>query len=127
MHADQFLFRHPRRIAAALIALTLAAATAVLWTHTSPGWWVLLLFGLGPDIAGLLSIERGLDRGQMSPRAVPVYNLLHRPVVPIVLGGLAAASLVPAALLVGALVWGFHIALDRTLGYGLRTPDGRQR
>jgi hypothetical protein len=28
---------------------------------------------------------------------------------------------------VGALVWGFHVCLDRAVGYGLRTPDGFQR
>jgi hypothetical protein len=28
---------------------------------------------------------------------------------------------------IGALTWGFHIALDRAVGYGLRTSDGYQR
>jgi hypothetical protein len=30
-------------------------------------------------------------------------------------------------LLVGALVWGFHVCFDRAVGYGLRTRDGLQR
>ena len=67
-------------------------------------------------------------RGQMPSRAVPAYNALHRvcgPDRPRPARG-ASASCRPA-LLVGALVWGFHIFLDRALGYGLRTPDGFQR
>jgi len=28
---------------------------------------------------------------------------------------------------IGALAWMLHIALDRALGYGLRTPDGFRR
>jgi len=28
---------------------------------------------------------------------------------------------------IGGLAWAFHIALDRSLGYGLRTADGFQR
>ena len=39
----------------------------------------------------------------------------------------AAAGLLPPVLLVGALVWGFHVCFDRAVGYGLRTRDGLQR
>ena len=57
---------------------------------------------------------------------MPAYNALHRISGPIALGLLAAVGILPPAFLVGALVWGFHIFLDRAIGYGLRTPDGFQ-
>ena len=56
-----------------------------------------------------------------------LYNALHRIWGPLLLGLLAAAGVLPPALLVGALVWGFHVFFDRALGYGLRTRDGFQR
>ena len=87
----------------------------------------LLVFGLGPDIAGLLSIEPGLERGRMSPRAVPLYNLLHRPLLPLAFAAVVVLLGLPVSLLLGALAWGLHIAVDRALGYGLRTRDGYQR
>ncbi len=40
---------------------------------------------------------------------------------------LAALGLLPVGFLIGALTWAFHIALDRALGYGLRSSDGHQR
>jgi hypothetical protein len=49
-----------------------------------------------------------------------VYNAVHRFAGPILL------ALVPG-LLVGAVAWALHIAVDRTVGYGLRGPDGFQR
>jgi hypothetical protein len=40
-------------------------------------------------------------RGQLHPRAVPLYNLLHRPIAPVALT--AAAVALDTTLLVGAL------------------------
>ncbi len=56
-----------------------------------------------------------------------LYNALHRIWGPLLLGLLAAAGVLAPVMLVGALVWGFHVFLDRALGYGLRTRDGFQR
>ena len=36
-------------------------------------------------------------------------------------------SITLVAWLVGALAWALHVAIDRAVGYGLRTPDGFQR
>jgi hypothetical protein len=110
--------------AAALLCLAIAA-----FTSTDTGWWVFPMFGLGPDLAFLAGIGQGvpIERGQMPSRAVPLYNALHRLWGPL---ALTAAGLVPAApdwVLVAGLIWGFHVAFDRALGYGLRTADGRQR
>ncbi len=117
-----------RRLGFGLLALMLLAAVVAETMARSTGWWLILAFALTPDLAFVLGGSgRGLVRGQMHPRSVPVYNALHRFGGPVALGVLAAGGLVPAALLVGALTWAFHIAFDRAVGYGLRTPDGFQR
>jgi hypothetical protein len=58
---------------------------------------------------------------------VPLYNLLHRLWAPAALVVAAAAAGLPVGYLVGGLAWGLLIALDRSVGYRLRTPDGFQR
>ena len=116
-----------RRVVATGLAAVLLAAVVVVYAIASPGIRQLVAFGFGPDIAVVLSLEPGLAGGRMSPRAVPFYNVLHRPALPAVLGAAALVGLAPTGLLVGALIWGLHIAVDRTLGYGLRSADGWQR
>jgi hypothetical protein len=84
---------------------------------------ILLFIGFGalPDVALFLGIGRGLQRGQLHPRAVGLYNALHRPWGPV---ALTAAAIVDPVLLAGAAGWAVHIAIDRLAGYRLRTPDG---
>ena len=114
------------RIAYATLAALLGAAIAVeAIMHSS--YWQIAAFGIGPDLALLYGGARDLARGQLHPRAVGAYNLLHRFWGPLALGGAIALGIVPVAFLVGALTWACHIALDRALGYGLRTRDGFQR
>jgi hypothetical protein len=114
------------RPVAVLTAFLLAGIVFEVVKHRT-GYWQLAAFGLGPDAALLLGVGTGLVKGQLHPRAVPLYNLVHRFWGPIAL--LAAASVLPLSLgwLIGGLAWAFHVSLDRTLGYGLRTPDGFQR
>jgi hypothetical protein len=118
-----------RRPSYGVAAAMLIAASVVTFTHVDAGWWVFPVFAVGPDLAFLAGIGQtnGLEKGQLPPRAVPLYNAAHRLWGPLVLGLVAAAGLLPPALLVGALVWGAHVCLDRAVGYGLRTPDGFQR
>jgi hypothetical protein len=80
-----------------------------------------------PDLALLLGAGRGLERGRLHPRAVPAYNLLHRLWGALALGVVAVAAGLSPVWVVGALAWALHVAVDRTVGYGLRTPDGFQR
>jgi uncharacterized protein DUF4260 len=127
-----------RRIAYAALAAALLTASIVVMTHTG-AVWQFFAFGAAPDLALFAGIgeysprgrdslagirpegeTRGLAKGQLHPRAVPLYNGLHRFIGPLVL------AFVPGFLL-GALAWALHIAIDRTVGYGLRTPDGFQR
>jgi hypothetical protein len=114
-----------RRLAyGALTALLLAAAGVVL-VRDGAGWWQFFAFGAAPDLALFLGAGRRLEKGQLHPRAVPVYNALHRYWGP---AALAALSIVlEPGYLVGALAWATHISLDRCVGYNLRTADGFQR
>src|SRR3954471_846942 len=118
-----------RRLAYAGGAIALLVASIAVFVSADAGWWVFPVFVIGPDLAFLAGIgQKGtLVPGQMPSRAVPAYNALHRVWGPLALGLLAVTGLLPPALLVGALVWGLHIFLDRAIGYGLRTPDGFQR
>ena len=90
------------------------------------GLWQFFVFGAMPDIALFLGVGAGLAKGQLHPRAVPLYNTLHHPGGPVAFGVFAVAFL-PAGYLVGAGAWALHIAVDRVAGYGLRTPDGFPR
>jgi hypothetical protein len=107
-----------------LTALLLAAAIAEILRHGG-GWWQFLAFGLGPDLALLLGAGAGLAKGRLHPRAVRLYNALHSYWGPGLLA-LAAIAL-PTGYFVGALAWAFHVSLDRSVGYGMRTRDGFQR
>jgi hypothetical protein len=117
----------PHRALAGLAALALVIAIAVVIARNDTGWWQLIAFGAAPDLAFLLSLSGGLAPGQMHPRAVPAYNLLHRPWGALLLGAASVAGLGGPGLAVAALAWGLHIAVDRLAGYGLRSADGFQR
>jgi hypothetical protein len=115
-----------RRVYAVVAAALLVALTLATIRHEA-GIWQIALFGLGPDLALLAGAGSGLEKGQLHPRAVGAYNLAHRFSAPFALAALAALGLLSPGFFVGALAWAFHIALDRSLGYGSRTRDGFQR
>jgi len=104
------------------LAVALAGATfATVFTRDASGW-VALGFAVMPDIALVAGISSGLEKGQLHPRAVPLYNALHSFVGPIALGVLGVA--LGPTWLAAALAWGMHIAVDRAIGYGMRSPEG---
>src|SRR5712691_11747873 len=111
----------PLRCGYALLAASPLACALFEAVQHSTGWWQLGAFGLGPDLALLCGAGAGLARGQLHPRAVPLYNGLHRFWGPLALVVAASLAALPLGYLVGGLAWACHIALDRTLGYGLRT------
>jgi hypothetical protein len=116
-----------RRAAYAVLTAALLVAIVAAIAAWGTGYWQLAAFLIGPDLALLLGMGRGLEKGQLHPRAVPIYNALHRFWGPAALAALTVLAGLPRGFLVGAAAWAFHIALDRTLGYGLRTRDGFQR
>ena len=97
------------------------------------GVWHAVGFFLMPDVALLYGIARGLAKGQLHPRAVPLYNALHSFFGPALLGVVAVAGAASGVLagdgswIVAALAWAAHIAADRSMGYGFRTAEGFQR
>ena len=103
-------------------ALVGAAALAGAFILAGADAWQTWVFLFLPDVGLLAGISPGLQRGQLHPRAVPLYNALHAPAGPIVL---ALASLVIGIdWFAGALAWAAHIAIDRVFGYRLRTREG---
>jgi hypothetical protein len=128
MHATAIHLPQPwRRLSYAALAAALVGLIVLVYARETVGWWPVVAFGLGPDLPLLLGAGRGLERGQLHPRAVPLYNLVHRFWGPALLGAVALAASLPAAWLVGALAWATHIAVDRAAGYTLRRRDGFQR
>ncbi|MFF9273794.1 DUF4260 family protein [Streptomyces griseosporeus] len=119
------------------LAWALLAAFLLVWTvfeAVKHAGWVIPLALLGfvlPDLSFFVGASGPHQHGQLPAGTVRVYNPLHRPIVPIVV------MAIPAALADGpgdnaapftfGLAWLLHIALDRSLGYGLRTADGWQR
>jgi hypothetical protein len=87
----------------------------------------LLAFGIAPHLTVLVGFGQPHARGQLAPRAVPVFNVAHHPAPPLAVLGLAAAGVLPPLWLVGALVWLGHIVVDWGLGDGRRTGDGTHR
>ena len=100
------------------------AIGVVVAQHAS--WWQLVVFAMAPDLALLVGMSRGLERGQIHPRAVPVYNAVHRYWAPAVLVVITYLVHSPEWLAAG-LAWTAHISFDRSLGFGLRSNEGFQR
>jgi hypothetical protein len=111
--------------------LLLAAAIAEIVLHGGATIWTALLGLVGPDFAFFVGIGRPHEPGRLPRLAVPVYNLLHRPWLPLIVlvvvtvDGQTNAQAAP--YFVGALAWLAHIALDRALGFNLRARDGSIR
>ena len=118
---------HRMRLSYSGVCALLVTVIVVELARRGGGYGQLAAFGPAPDLALVLGVGTGLARGQLHPRAVTAYNLLHRAWGPVALGTLTIAGVLPTAFLIGALAWGLHVALDRALGYGLRTRDGFQR
>ena len=114
------------RTAYAALCAGLVVVIVLELSRRGTGYWQIPAFAIAPDIALVFGAGPGLAKGQLHPRAVGLYNALHRLWGPLVLATLAIASLVPGGYLIGALTWAFHIALDRAIGYGLRSRDGFQ-
>jgi hypothetical protein len=115
------------RLPYATLAVSLLVAILLEAIRHGTGYWQIAVFGLGPDLALFYGAAPSLEKGQLHPRAVALYNLVHRYWLPLGLAALALFGLAPLGYFIGALAWAFHISLDRALGYGLRTRDGFQR
>jgi deazaflavin-dependent oxidoreductase (nitroreductase family) len=101
-------------------------ASAQSTTH-GVGLVPLLAFGIVPHLPALAGIGRPLAPGQLAPRAVPLFNAMHQPALPLAVAVLAAAGALSPFWLVGALAWLSHIVVDWGFAKGLRTRDGYVR
>jgi hypothetical protein len=115
-----------KRLAYAVLGFvaTGLAIGVVVTQHAT--WWQLVVFAIAPDLSLLLGMSSGLQRGQLHPRAVPIYNAVHRYWAPGVLVVITFLLHSPEWLAAG-LAWTAHISFDRSLGFALRTREGFQR
>ncbi|MFC9760021.1 DUF4260 family protein [Streptomyces sp. NPDC056921] len=117
----------------ALLAVFLLAWTVLEMVNHGGGTIPLGIAGfIAPDLTLFVGPAGPHESGQLPRGKVPAYNLVHRPIVPVL--GLVVVPFLPGdgpdanvGLFTIALAWLLHIASDRALGYGLRTADGWQR
>lgn len=94
--------------------------------------WPFLVLVLLPDVALVYGMAPGLEKGQLHPRAVRLYNWLHHPGLGLSLAVIGTALAVVGARAVGiALVcagagWLTHVFADWCLGFGPRDAAGFQ-
>jgi hypothetical protein len=114
----------PRRARAlyAAGAAPFAGAGVALVAVRDTSLVVLLIFAVLPDVAIVGGLGRNLAPGQLHPRAVPLYNALHRFATPAVIA--AVGVFAGPAWVTAAVGWAFHICFDHAVGLGLRTPSG---
>ncbi len=114
-----------RPVGRALSAALGAGALAAVGVLGGFGLWSFWVAFFAPDVALFYDARNaGPDKGQLSPRAARLYNVLHNPplsLIPLAAGAVTGNT--PA--LVAGLAWFTHIALDRALRFGPRRPDGR--
>ena len=111
--------------------MLLAGSAAEMALHGGATIWAGLLGVIGPDLAFLAGIGQPNEPGLLPTRAVPVYNLVHRlwlPVIMLVAVSFDGRSPGQAAPYVAAsLGWLAHISVDRALAFRLRAADGSIR
>ena len=113
---------------AALAVFLLAFIVLEVINHGGSALVSALLSLIAPDLTMFIG-ARSAGNGKLSPKAVPYYNVVHRPWIPLAVlvvysvGGLG--DWVP--IFTAGLGWLAHVALDRAFGYGLRERDGSRR
>lgn len=96
------------RAEATMVAILAIAGYALFGSS----WWLFILLLLVPDLS-MLGYLKGPKIGAIC------YNAAHLYVLPVILFALGWWSGSKLALSLG-LIWIFHIAIDRVLGYGLK-------
>jgi hypothetical protein len=106
------------------LAFASLGAAVLLTIRTGANWWLIPIGLIGPDLSFLAAIGGPAQvDGNMPPRVVRPYNLVHHPAGPAM--ALAVGAALPSgALITLAIAWGSHLLWDRGVGYGLRRADG---
>jgi hypothetical protein len=103
------------RLLLRLEGAALAGAAAVVYLDRDYSLVLAVVLVLAPDLAFL-----GYLAG---PRiGAAAYNALHTTVGPLILGSVGVFGDSRLALEI-ALIWLFHIGVDRAIGYGLKYPS----
>jgi len=95
-------------------SITIAVFAIVLYANLDASWWLFGALILTPDVsllAYLISVKVGSK----------IYNIFHNYSLPLIIATLSFLFSFPFAMEV-ALIWITHIAIDRSLGYGLKFP-----
>jgi uncharacterized protein DUF4260 len=122
-----------KRVAwAALAVFLLAFIVLEVMNHGVSALVAALLLLIAPDLTMFIGIGIGAGaagNGKLSRKAVPYYNLLHRPWIPLAVLVVYSVGVLGdwVPLFTAGLGWLTHIALDRSFGYGLRERDGSRR
>jgi hypothetical protein len=97
-----------------LEAAAVCVASLIAYRQLHGSWLLFALLFLTPDVS-MTGYLAGVRAGAMA------YNAIHTYLGPL---GLAGYSVLRGhrTLLLLALIWIAHIALDRALGYGLKYP-----
>ncbi len=112
----------PARASSVVLLLRLegfavAILTAALYAHTGARWWLFAALWIVPDLSLLAYLA--------SPcRGARTYNAFHTYLLPGILALVALLAHTQGPLVPVALIWANHIAIDRTLGYGLKYAEG---
>ena len=100
------------RVENACVALALIFA----YHHFGAGWGLFALLILAPDLSALGYI--------ISKRVGAIcYNLAHSYTWPAILIALGVFPSGTVATLEIGLIWAAHIAIDRAIGYGLKSQE----
>ena len=128
MTADATAVRPGRRLKARHLWIIPGLAIAIYANGIAAdhdlGLLPLLLFGILPKLPFFLGIGQPTVAGQLPPRAVLLWNVMHHPATPALLLAVALIGLLPAFWTVAGLAWLSHIVVDWGLGDGLRSADG---
>ena len=93
----------------------IAVLSWVAFVRLDFAWWYLVALFLLFDLS-MVGYVRSPSLGAWT------YNVVHSYVGPAA-AGIVAIAAEARGLAFLALVWGFHIAVDRGLGYGLKLQD----
>jgi len=96
-------------------ALIIFVGILFIYGHLNLNWWLFLLFLLAPDLSAL-----GYLFGERI--GAYTYNLVHTFLFPALILFFAYIFSIHILLVIG-LIWSAHIAMDRTIGYGLKYSD----
>ncbi|PWJ18136.1 DUF4260 domain-containing protein [Jannaschia seohaensis] len=115
MHSSPAVTGTPARLLRLEGAAVAALSVAIYATSDAP-WWLFAACLLLPDVA-MIGYLGGPGPGAR------LYNAAHTYLGPVLLAAIGLWSQIDLALAL-AYIWGTHIGIDRTAGYGLKYPQG---